>query len=252
MKKTLAKVAAYAVVVILLLLATKCDHGVKITTPQRDAKRIADLAENVESEADLRAVEKLATQYELAYRNSINGATAMKFKRLAEPALIAAGERRDAFREAEDYLLAQQTQLYDKLDLMDAAWQLTLTTAEEQLTEIDANNESIDEVKLTVAELIAKKEQLGFEVVDKGYPEDLLAEIGKVEDEISANEKRITELQRSNAIIEYAYKLQQGVDIYSLAAPETTTIEEVVLETDATEEAVLETNATDVEADDME
>lgn len=241
MKKRLAKVAAYAVVVILLLLATKCDHGVKITTPQRDAKRIAELAENVESEADLRAVEKLATQYELAYRKSIDGATAMKFKRLAEPALLAAGDRRDAFREAEDYLLAQQTQLYDKLNLMDEAWQLTLTTAEEQLTEIDANNKAIDELKLAIAELTAKKEQLGFEVVDKGYPEDLLAEIGKVEDEISANEKRIAGLQRDNTIIEYAYKLQQGADIYSLAMPETTI-----------EEPVLETPATDVERDSVE
>ena len=74
MKRLFAKIAAYAVVVILLLLATKCDHGVKITTPQRDAKRIAELAELVESEADLRAVEKLATKYELAYRKSINGA----------------------------------------------------------------------------------------------------------------------------------------------------------------------------------
>ena len=236
MKKTFAKIAAYAVVVILLLLATKCDHGVKITTPQRDAKRIAELAENVESEADLRAVEKLAMQYELAYRKSINGATAMKFKRLAEPALIAAGERRDAFREAEDYLLAQQTQLNDMLDLMDAAWQLTLTTAEEQLSEIDANNNAIAEVEAAIAELTAKKEQLGFEVVDKGYPEELLAEIGKVEDEISANEKRINELQRANTIIEYAYKLQQDVDIYSFAVTEPATEEvETEVETDYVE-----------------
>lgn len=236
MKKTFAKIAAYAVVVILLLLATKCDHGVKITTPQRDAKRIAELAENVESEADLRAVEKLAMQYELAYRKSINGATAMKFKRLAEPALIAAGERRDAFREAEDYLLAQQTQLNDMLDLMDAAWQLTLTTAEEQLSEIDANNNAIAEVEAAIAELTAKKEQLGFEVVDKGYPEELLAEIGKVEDEISANEKRIGKLQRANTVIEYAYKLQQDVDIYSFAVTEPATEEaETEVETDYVE-----------------
>ena len=223
MKRLFAKIAAYAVVVILLLLATKCDHGVKITTPQRDAKRIAELAELVESEADLRAVEKLATKYELAYRKSINGAAAMKFKRLAEPALIAAGERRDAFRETEDYLLAQQTQLNDKLSLLDAAWQLPLTTAEEQLSEIQANNNAIAEMETTLAELTSKKEQLGFEVVDKGYPEELLAEIGKVEDEISANEKRISELQRANTVIEYAYKLQQGADIYSFATEELAT-----------------------------
>ena len=223
MKRLFAKIAAYAVVVILLLLATKCDHGVKITTPQRDAKRIAELAELVESEADLRAVEKLATKYELAYRKSINGAAAMKFKRLAEPALIAAGDRRDAFRETEDYLLAQQTQLNDKLSLLDAAWQLPLTTAEEQLSEIQANNNAIAEMETTLAELTSKKEQLGFEVVDKGYPEELLAEIGKVEDEISANEKRISELQRANTVIEYAYKLQQGADIYSFATEELAT-----------------------------
>lgn len=241
MKKLFAKIAAYAVVVILLLLATKCDHGVKITTPQRDAKRIAELAELVESEADLRAVEKLATKYELAYRKSINGAAAMKFKRLAEPALIAAGDRRDAFRETEDYLLAQQTQLNDKLNLLDAAWQLPLTTAEEQLSEIQANNNAIAEVKAAIAELTSKKEQLGFEVVDKGYPEELLAEIGKVEDEISANEKRISELQRANTVIEYAYKLQQGADIYSFAV----TVE--CAEEEATEEV-----ETEVETDYVE
>lgn len=230
MKKLFAKIAAYAVVVILLLLATKCDHGVKITTPQRDAKRIAELAELVESEADLRAVEKLATKYELAYRKSISGAAAMKFKRLAEPALIAAGDRRDAFRETEDYILAQQTQLNDKLSLLDAAWQLPLTTAEEQLSEIQANNNAIAEMEATLAELTSKKEQLGFEVVDKGYPEELLAEIGKVEDEISANEKRISELQRANTVIEYAYKLQQGADIYSFAVAEDSAAEELATE----------------------
>lgn len=241
MKRLFAKIAAYAVVVILLLLATKCDHGVKITTPQRDAKRIAELAELVESEADLRAVEKLATKYELAYRKSISGAAAMKFKRLAEPALIAAGDRRDAFRETEDYLLAQQTQLNDKLSLLDAAWQLPLTTAEEQLSEIQANNNAIAEMEATLAELTSKKEKLGFEVVDKGYPEELLAEIGKVEDEISANEKRISELQRANTVIEYAYKLQQDVDIYSFAV----TVE--CAEEEATEEV-----ETEVETDYIE
>lgn len=241
MKRLFAKIAAYAVVVILLLLATKCDHGVKITTPQRDAKRIAELAELVESEADLRAVEKLATKYELAYRKSISGAAAMKFKRLAEPALIAAGDRRDAFRETEDYLLAQQTQLNDKLSLLDAAWQLPLTTAEEQLSEIQANNNTIAEMEANIAELTAKKEQLGFEVVDKGYPEELLAEIGKVEDEISANEKRIGELQCANTVIEYAYKLQQGADIYSFAV----TVE--CAEEEATEEV-----ETEVETDYVE
>lgn len=241
MKRLFAKIAAYAVVVILLLLATKCDHGVKITTPQRDAKRIAELAELVESEADLRAVEKLATKYELAYRKSISGAAAMKFKRLAEPALIAAGDRRDAFRETEDYLLAQQTQLNDKLSLLDAAWQLPLTTAEEQLSEIQANNNAIAEMEATLAELTSKKEQLGFEVVDKGYPEELLAEIGKVEDEISANEKRISELQRANTVIEYAYKLQRGADIYSFAV----TVE--CAEEEATEEV-----ETEVETDYVE
>lgn len=210
MKKSILKILGYAGVVILLLLATKCDNGVKITTPQKDAKHIAELAEIIESEADLRAVEKLATKYELAYRHSTDGATAMKFKNLVEPILIAAGERRDSFRAAEDYLAEQKKAFNDKLDVLDAAWQLTLTTATEDRAKVVANNSAIEDAENTIAELTVHKEALGFEVVDKGYPEDLLAEIGKVEDAITEQKRTIEELEYQNTIIHTAYQLQRG------------------------------------------
>lgn len=236
MKKRIRHILAYATVIILLLLATKCEKPIKITTPQKDAHYIAELAATVETEDELKTVEGLALEYELAYRKSANGATALKFRKLCAPIIDEASSRCAKAANAEMYLNEEHQKLVDKLDLLDAAWQYQITTAEADLAKIAAIEESVADIYTTIDSLSVVKGNLGVEIVDKGYPEELLAEIGKVKDEISANEKRISELQRTNTVIEYAYKLQKGADIYSFAA----------------EDSAAEELATEVEADSAE
>ena len=84
-KKRVALATFYTLFVVMLLMGTRCESRVHLTTPERDAKHIAELAETVHSEAELRAVEKLATEYEIAYRKSYGGAKALYFKSLYEP-----------------------------------------------------------------------------------------------------------------------------------------------------------------------
>ena len=64
----------YIAFVVLLLLGTRCESRIHLTTPERDAKHIAELAEMARTEAELKVVEKMRARYEQAYRESYGGA----------------------------------------------------------------------------------------------------------------------------------------------------------------------------------
>ena len=130
MKKFLT-ILAYTLLVGVVLFATTCESHVTISTPERDAALIESKAATIRSEADLRDVENLARQYEIAYRHSINGATALYFKRLVEPVLIEAGERRDAIRYEEEALEASKLQFKQALEDRERAWSMQSGTLEE-------------------------------------------------------------------------------------------------------------------------
>lgn len=207
-KQRVATATLYVVFVVGLLLGTRCEPRIHLTTPEKDAQHLAHLAETVHTEADLRKVERMASQYEIAYRHSYGGAKALYFKSLYEPILDAAGERRAAFRAEEDHLMAEETMLRNTIADLDEAWNMPLGSEAEELAKIAANDATIAKYDADLQSLVAKKEQLAMDIIDAGYPQDMLDQIGVVEKEIMATEGKIAEVEHTNEIIILANRLQ--------------------------------------------
>lgn len=207
-KKRVALATFYTLFVVMLLMGTRCESRVHLTTPERDAKHIAELAESVHSEAELRAVEKLATEYEIAYRKSYGGAKALYFKSLYEPVMDEAGERRAIYRAEEERVAELEAQFEASLGDLDLAWKMPLGSHDEELAKIAANDATIAKYDAELQSLVAKKEQLAMDIIDAGYPQDMLDQIGVVEKEIMATEGKIAEVEHTNEIIILANRLQ--------------------------------------------
>lgn len=207
-KKRVALATFYTLFVVMLLMGTRCESRVHLTTPERDAKHIAELAETVHSEAELRAVEKLATEYEIAYRKSYGGAKALYFKSLYEPVMDEAGERRAIYRAEEERVAELESQFEASLGDLDLAWKMPLGSHDEELAKIAANDATIAKYDAELQSLVAKKEQLAMDIIDAGFPQDMLDQIGVVEKDIKALEDKIAEVAHTNEIIILANRLQ--------------------------------------------
>jgi hypothetical protein len=203
----------YTLFVVGLLLGTRCESRVHLTTPEKDAQHLAHLAETVHTEADLREVERLASQYEIAYRKSYSGAKALYFKSLYEPILDEAGERRAAFRAEEDYLSEQQTTLNTTISDLNAAWTVALGDEVEELKKLAENNTLIEDMRAELELLVVAKEEYAEKIIEEGYPQEMLNEIGKMEEEILTKESEIAKMEHKNEIIILANKLQLGRDL---------------------------------------
>lgn len=207
-KKRGALATFYTLFVVMLLMGTRCESRVHLTTPERDAKHIAELAETVHSEAELRAVEKLATEYEIAYRKSYGGAKALYFKSLYEPVMDEAGERRAIYRAEEERVAELESQFEASLGDLDLAWKMPLGSHDEELAKIAANDATIAKYDAELQCLVAKKEKLAMDIIDAGFPQDMLDQIGVVEKDIKALEDKIAEVAHTNEIIILANRLQ--------------------------------------------
>lgn len=215
--KKIINILALAVVAIA---TTSCGSHTGVTTPMRDAQHIAYLAETVTSEAELRQVEKLAAEMEHTYRTSFNGAKAREFKRLVEPILNEAGDRRDMYREAEEWLKGQQRLLRSTLDDLERAWSMALGTAEEEWAKIEAKLAESLALADEASEIEARKEQLAMDIVEAGYPEAMLNELGELEKAIEAKAEQIEAVAKEANIIIMAWQLQHGEDIIALMNPQ--------------------------------
>ena len=174
-------IGGYVAFVVLLLLGTRCEPRIHITTPERDAKHIAELAETARTEAELKVVEKMRARYELAYRESYGGAKALYFRSLVDPILDEVGDRREAYAAEEAHLKGQQDAFYGKLNDLDKAWNVTLGEKEEMLAVVEQNNVVIEAKNGELEALIAEKEQLALDIIDAGYPESMLHQLGELE-----------------------------------------------------------------------
>lgn len=225
-KKRVALYGFYALFVIMLLMGTRCESRVHLTTPEKDAKHIAELAETVHTEAELRAVEKIASEYEIAYRKSYGGAKALYFKSLYEPVMDKAGERRAAYRAEEEYVASLEAALAAHLNDLERAWQMPLGDEAEELAKLQANIAEIERLDGEMEVLVAKKEQLAMDIIEAGYPQDMLDQIGHMEADIATVAAAIKEVEHTNTIIVLANRLQLGREI-TIATEEAETVEEV-------------------------
>lgn len=190
-----------------------------LTTPEQDAQKLSQKAEVIRTETDLRELEKLAYEYELAYRHSYNGAKAMHFKSLYEPILVKAGDRRDAIRAEEDRLAAAQKEFYQRLDDIDVAWRMTLGSDEDVLRKIQENEASIVSCEQEIETLQARKLQLAEDAWNGPsgtLDQKCLDEIGVVDEQIAKLQYSIAEHNHTIEQIKLAYRLQRGAEF---AAP---------------------------------
>lgn len=212
-KQRVATATLYVVFVVGLLLGTRCEPRIHLTTPEKDAQHLAHLAETVHTEADLRKVERMASQYEIAYRHSYGGAKALYFKSLYEPILDAAGERRAAFRAEEDHLMAEETMLRNTIADLDLAWKMPLGSEAEERQKIRDNEAMVEVKRAELNALIEAKELYAEEIIEEGYPQDMLEKIGVMEADIVAMEAEIRDMEHRNEVIVMANKLQLGRDL---------------------------------------
>ena len=190
-----------------------------LTTPEQDAQKLSQKAEIIRTETDLRELEKLAYEYELAYRHSYNGAKAMHFKSLYEPILVKAGDRRDAIRAEEDRLAAAQKEFYQRLDDIDVAWRMTLGSDEDVLRKIQENEASVVSCEQEIETLQARKVQLAEDAWNGPsgtLDQKCLDEIGVVDEQIAKLQDSIAEHNHTIEQIKLAYRLQRGAEF---AAP---------------------------------
>lgn len=190
-----------------------------LTTPEQDAQKLSQKAEVIRTETDLRELEKLAYEYELAYRHSYNGAKAMHFKSLYEPILVKAGDRRDAIRAEEDRLAAAQKEFYQRLDDIDVAWRMTLGSDEDVLRIIQENEASVVSCEQEIETLQARKVQLAEDAWNGPsgtLDQKCLDEIGVVDEQIAKLQDSIAEHNHTIEQIKLAYRLQRGAEF---AAP---------------------------------
>ena len=190
-----------------------------LTTPEQDAQKLSQKAEVIRTETDLRELEKLAYEYELAYRHSYNGAKAMHFKSLYEPILVKAGDRRDAVRAEEDRLAAAQKEFYQRLDDIDVAWRMTLGSDEDVLRKIQENEASVVSCEQEIETLQARKVQLAEDAWNGPsgtLDQKCLDEIGVVDEQIAKLQDSIAEHNHTIEQIKLAYRLQRGAEF---AAP---------------------------------
>lgn len=199
----------------LLVVSYLYEPSVEITNPEQDAQKISLKAQVIRTEADLRELEKLAYEYEMAYRESYNGATAMYFKSLCEPIMIKAGDRRDKIRAKEDELRAAQNEFNKRLNDLDAAWRMELGSDEEVLEMIAQNETAIATLNETIVELVKRKEDLAVEAWSGSggsLDERCLKEIGVVEDKIVKCKAEIEQHNVSIEQIKLACRLQRGAE----------------------------------------
>ena len=190
-----------------------------LTTPEQDAQKLSQKAEVIRTETDLRELEKLAYEYELAYRHSYDGAKAMHFKSLYEPILVKAGDRRDAIRVEEDRLAAAQKEFSQRLDDSDVAWHMTLGSDEDVLRKIQENEASVVSCEQEIETLQARKVQLAEDAWNGPsgtLDQKCLDEIGVVDEQIAKLQDSIAEHNHTIEQIKLAYRLQRGAEF---AAP---------------------------------
>lgn len=222
-------ICGYVAFVVLLLLGTRCESRIHLTTPERDAKHIAELAETARTEAELKVVEKMRARYEQAYRDSYGGAKALYFRSLVDPVLDEVGDRREAYAAEEAYLKEQQDAFHKRLNELDKAWTMELGTKQDALAVIAKNDAICTEKSAELEAIIAEKEQLALDIIEAGYPEDMLNHIGELEVAIETKRGEIAEVEYDNSIVELAYRLQRGEELV-VEEPEVSMTEEVEID----------------------
>ncbi|MBQ2364917.1 MAG: hypothetical protein II288_05055, partial [Alistipes sp.] len=209
-KVRLMKIGAYGVVVILLYLATTCEGKTHISTPAKDAHKLMNIAQTVQTEEDLRGLGILIQDMEIAYRNSYGGAKAIEFRNTTNAVFEVAEanwKQYAAISDAEERLRAE---FYGAIADRDAAWN-TVFESKEQAYEVYKSKLSvIVDTHLMMRELLAKSIALSEEIQEAGYPKELMDENSALEKRVKEAVQQLAELREDARRYNFAVNLQYG------------------------------------------
>lgn len=238
MKTKVLTILGYVALVAVLLLMSQCEGGVKLTTVKKDAKHIIALAEDVESEEELKSVEKLARKYEISYERMYNGASALEFKRLTNDALREAGERCEAIDVENKRIEQMRDEMYGSLSDLSAAWRRNTSAKSEDMALIEKNELRIKKIEAKIKQCNKEIQDYADKLIEAGFPEDMLAKLGEMREQVTKYESMVQAVENENRIIRLAYKLQ-GVD-FQAGEPKVEVVEPEVVEPEVEELATEE------------
>jgi chromosome segregation ATPase len=210
MKTKIFTVLGYAALVAVVLLLSQCESRVTLTTPKKDAQRIITMAQGVESEEELKSIEKLARKYEIAYEHMYNGAASLEFKRLTNDALREASYACDEIHAKNAALQALKDEFTGSLNMLDAAWSFEALTSERYAEIMAANEQRISEINAEIQQAEAEIQAYSDKLIDAGYPAEMLEELGKMKESITKYESQIASVENESRVLTLAYKLQGG------------------------------------------
>jgi len=200
------------------VLCAACGSDVKITKPSVDAQIIIDRGRNVETEAELRDLERLANEYEIAYRQRINGAAAERFKELTADVLTDAARNMQEYQQRQEDDQALRRTIDDKLDVLDKAWSLSLTTPEQDRQKLEQTARRVEDLDRELAEIASERRRVTEALDAIGYDDENADELlERYGNELDALDRRQADVEAALnealgevALYRLAYKLQRG------------------------------------------
>ena len=242
MKRNIFAILGYTALVAVVLLMSQCESRVTLTTPKKDAQRIIAMAQGVESEEELKSIEKLARKYEIAYEHMYNGAASLEFKRLTNDALREASQICDDIHAKNDAIQALKSEFTGTLDMLDAAWSHEALTAEEYEEAIKKNELRVKKINAKIKQAEAEIQAYSDKLIEAGYPADMLEELGKMKEEVTKYESMIKVVENESRVLTLTYKLHSGnASVESAEAEEPVADEEPTTEEPTDEEPAEQT-----------
>lgn len=200
----------YLLVIIFLCVAPSMRGLAKITTPSRDAYHLYELAQGVETEAELRNFEHTYHEMELAYRQCYDGATAIKFRLMTQSIAEGAALRREGFRTIEDAIANAEQTLTTSLDDRDAAWQVVIPSQEEALVAYNKILDNIVNTHMSMRSMIVESIKYYEKVQAANYPQDMLNKHTAIADEIAQIEDKLNDYRVEARQYNIAYGMKYG------------------------------------------
>ena len=198
----------YLILVFFLCYApSMCSHT-KITTPSQDAYMLYEMAQGVESEAELRQLEILCNEMEIAYRNSYDGAMAIKFRLMTQPVIDEAAARREAFRAMEDAEVKAEVAFNTLLSDLDAAWQIEITSEEEAYKEYDILAQACVDTHMAMRAKLIELNVASIVTIQNNYKQEYLDREKAIQKEIKALEDKLAECNANANHFNLAYSLK--------------------------------------------
>ena len=203
------KLAYLCIVIFLFYAPSMCSHT-KITTPAQDAYKLYQMAQCFETEAELRSIEKLCNEMEIAYQNSYNGAVAMKFRLMTQSIIDEASKRREGFRAMEEAEANAELTLANLFADLDAAWQINIPSEEEAQKQYDKLTQICVDTHMAMRAKLIESGKIYEEAQKNNYRQDILNKHTAVVNEFKTLEQQVIKHNATARHYNLAYRLKFG------------------------------------------